>query len=101
MAEAAWLSGCSGSPRVAGCVSTTLERKVESLDCSADSSSKGVDNTSFALGFCLDGKNVIESDGVPSTFTSNQNFVSAVLLYTDIRYYYIYRQIHIKETNER
>ena len=83
MAAAALLSGCSGSLGVAGCVSATLERKVESLDCSADSSSRGVDNTSFALGPCLVGENVIESDGVQSTFTSTPNFVSAVLLYTD------------------
>ncbi len=93
MAAAAWSSGCSGSPGVAGCVSTTLESKVESLDCSADSSSGGVDNTSFALGPCLDGKNVIESDGVPSTFTSTPNFVSVVLLYTDTAVL-LYKQIH-------
>ncbi len=93
MATAAWLSGCSGSPGVAGCVSTTLERKVDSLDCSTDSSSRGVDNTSFALGTCLDGKNVIESDGVQSTFTSTPKFVSAVLLYTDIAVL-LYIQIH-------
>ena len=100
MAAAALLSGCSSSPGVAECVSTTLERKDESLDCSANSSSREVDNTSFVLGSCLDGKNVIESGGVPSTFTSTSNFVSAVLLYTDTAVL-LYRQKHIKETNER